>query len=696
MNRVSGAVEWGQGVTVEQGDSPFMDEGGDFEADSSSSGLGRRMARMGLASKMAVIGGVFLSLALASIALTLWVTWQLVGGAAAVNEAGRMRMRSYELALLLNQQYPVESRTRFLLDVNERLSAFDDSVALLRAGDAIRPLFVPWDADSRARFEAVVEHWQHLRKEVESVAQGQPLPKTFASDVDDFVKYIDELVSAIERHLARWTGLLHTFQIAMMVAAILSALALSYVLKVVVLVPIARLQSALQRMENGNLATRVKVVSDDELGALAQGFNSMAAKLESSYANLEQKVQEKTAGLEIKQQRLAALYEVAAFVAKAETLDVLSQGFARQMRRIAHADAVAIRWSNEANERYVLLASDCLPQVMAEDEQCVLSGDCLCGSKVPPGVQPALRVIPIMEASRALEQQAGRRVHEHCEKAGYTTLITVPLAMHQRVLGEVEIFYRGYPQIGDEERGLFEALASHLTGAMEGLRAAAMGRESAIANERQLLAQEVHDSIAQSLAFLKIQMQLLRDAMSRQDQPSIDAILDELDAGVRESYADVRELLLHFRVRTHTEDIEPALRETLSKFEHQAKLPTQLNIHGHGLPMPPDIQIQVLHIVQEALSNVRKHAQATQVWVDVQTQPAWSFCVRDNGHGFELSAGPPDDTHVGLRIMRERAQRIGATLSFTSDHDGTRVELRLPSLQASRSPGLQQIIPTTS
>lgn len=643
------------------------------------------MASMSLTSKLVAIGGTFFAVAMASIALTMWVTWQLVGGAAAVNEAGRMRMRGYELALTLNQTHPVD-RTSLIHAVDKRLAAFDDSLSLLREGDAVRPLFVPRDADSRRQFERVVADWHDLQTKARQIAKGERSSEAFSVDIDEFVQHIDDLVSAIERHLARWTGVLHSVQVAMLVLAILSSLALFYALKSLVLEPLSRLKLALGRMELGFFATRVRVSTSDELGALGEGFNSMASKLESLYVNLEQKVREKTAGLEEQQQRLAALYEVATFVASTDKLDELAQGFSRQIRRISGADAAAIRWSNEASERYVLLASDCLPQVMTQEEQCVLSGDCLCGSPPKVGAMPALRVIPILEASNALRQKEGAKVRDHCDKAGYTTLVTVPLSMHQRTLGEVELFYRGMPVISESERGLYEALASHLASAMEGLRAAAMGREAAIANERQLLAQELHDSIAQSLAFLKIQMQILRDAMEKNDKPAIEVTMKELDAGVRESYADVRELLLHFRVRTHTDDIEPALRETLSKFEHQAKLKSSLTIHGHGLPLPPDVQIQVLHVVQEALSNVRKHAHATQVWVDVYTQPGWRVSVRDDGRGFDPAVGPPDDTHVGLRIMRERAQRIGGKLAFESGPDGTCVELRLAPVSDSKLP----------
>jgi len=97
------------------------------------------------------------------------------------------------------------------------------------------------------------------------------------------------------------------------------------------------------------------------------------------------------------------------------------------------------------------------------------------------------------------------------------------------------------------------------------------------------------------------------------------------------------------------------------------------------MPLTPDLQIQVLHIVQEALSNVRKHAQATRVWLDVAQQPQWRFEVRDDGVGFAAEHPAGNETHVGLRIMAERAERIGATLDVLSTSGrGTSVVLTLP------------------
>jgi two-component system nitrate/nitrite sensor histidine kinase NarX len=340
------------------------------------------------------------------------------------------------------------------------------------------------------------------------------------------------------------------------------------------------------------------------------------------------------------------------------------------MRRIAAADAVAVRWSDEDNEHYLLLAHDGLPDAIVTDEQCLAAGACHCGR---PAAGGHARVVPIRNADAGLG---------HCGKAGFANVVVVPVVLHHRLRGEIDLLYRGDVVLQEEERSLVETLASHLAGGIESLRAAAAEKEAAVASERSLLAQELHDSIAQSLAFLKMQVGLLREALRRGDPDATDRTLGEIDAGVRESYGDVRELLLHFRTRTSAEDIEPALRTTLAKFEHQTGLPVELGIEGHGVPLPPDVQVQVLHIVQEALSNVRKHAHATSVGVRVRQAPDWTFEVRDDGCGFD-AARSSGESHVGLRIMRERAARIGARLRVDSAQGkGTAVVLVVPRARA--------------
>lgn len=633
----------------------------------------RRTTRLTLARKLAGIGSVFLGIALLAVGLSIWVTWQIGGAGAAINEVGRVRMLSYKMALHL-RDHQDGLRSDASADVRQRLTGIQARLSLLHRDDGERPLTVPRSEDVRQQVQAVEGAWSVLR---EAVLRGLDGPGAREPvDVEPFVQEVDALVSLIEHRLEARTRMLYTFQMIMMALAVVSALIILYAGHVVILEPVARLRAALARVELGDFTARVKPGAADELGELAEGFNRMTEQLALSYGTLEAKVAEKTRRLRDEQTRLRSLYDVSTFVASADDLQSLGGGFARHMRGIARADAVAIRWSDEANDRYMLLASDSLPRILADEEQCILTGDCFCGSRPEGGVLPRTRVIPIV-AEASTDDPLGAQLKRRCEQEGYTTLVTIPLTLQHRLLGEVELFYRSEVSLSDDDRDLFTALASHLAGAMESLRVAALDRESAVASERKLLAQELHDSIAQSLAFLKIQMGLLRTAMARGDQDAIARVMGELDEGVRESYSDVRELLLHFRVRTDSGRLDLALRETLSKFELQAGIRAQVSFEDDGVPLPADVQIQVLHIVQEALSNVRKHAGATEVSVSVQARPTWQIRVRDNGRGFDPDAAPPDATHVGLSIMRERAAMIGAQLSFRSGQEGTELTLTM-------------------
>ncbi|MDD5334944.1 MAG: type IV pili methyl-accepting chemotaxis transducer N-terminal domain-containing protein [Rhodoferax sp.] len=612
-----------------------------------------------LGAKLTLVGAPFLLLALLSTAATLWVSWQLDGGAAAVNEAGRMRMQSYRMALSIG--------TDETSALPEQVKEFDRSLSTLRSGDPERPLFVSWDETTRARFAAVEQDWTRFRSRW--IDAKPSVLRDLRAETVDFAAHIDAFVTAIEVHMAHWTAMLHLLQMSMLAMAILGAAVLLYTGYLFVLEPVGQLKLAIEKIQSGDFDARVESGTSDEFGTLADGFNGMAEHLQSMYRNLEHKVAEKTAQLEEKRERLESLYKVTALVAKANSLDELAQDFVKAISRIAHADGVALRWSDQANQRYLMLAAQGLPTAMVDGELCIDQGDCDCGLA---SAAVGLRVIPI--------QSANQPSLRHCAKAGFETVVNIPVHLHQRLMGEVDLFFHARVNPSEAERSLLDALSSHLAGAMENLRLNALEKEAAVSQERHLLARELHDSIAQSLAFLKIQVQLMRDAQQAGDAAQMKQVLEEIDVGVRESYGDVRELLLHFRTRANAEDIEPALATTLRKFEHQSAMKATLSMQGQGMPLSPDRQIQVLHIIQEALSNVRKHARASQVWLDVQQQPAWRFEIRDDGVGFNPGSGQLDETHVGLRIMSERAQRIGAALEVISTPGhGSSIILTLPT-----------------
>ena len=614
-----------------------------------------------LSAKLVRIGAGLLVVALISIGLTLWVTWKLSGGAAALNEAGRMRMQTWRLTSEVQAQLPQS-------DIEALTREFDRSMQVLKNGDASRPLFVPWDDQVKLRYSEVERLWQNQKTRF--LAHPSMDHASLVQHSNIFLTAIDRFVLSIEGQLAGLTAILNLFQFVMMALAIGGAVVMLYTGYMYVINPLSNLRDGLRQIESGQFATRVDVASNDEFGQVASGFNRMAATLQSLYGNLEAQVAAKTQRIAAQKERLEGLYGVSAFLAQSNDLTELTQGFAQRVRQLMKADAIALRWSGEDASKLLLLASDAFPMAMLEEEKCLMAGACACGQ---PQHDARTRVIPIVNSEVAPLQ--------HCAHMGYVGMISVPVRMHHKVLGEINLFYKNQVSLATEELELMDTLASHLATAVEGMRATALDREAAIAGERSLLARELHDSIAQSLAFLKIQVQLLRTAMSKNDSAKTSLALGELDSGLKESIADVRELLLHFRTRTQADDIDRAVQETLQKFQHQTGLQVSRKVTGEGLPLPQDVQIHVLHVLQEALSNVRKHAGARGVEIEIHKGELWRFLVRDDGAGFN-EGGLRSELQVGLKIMRERADQIGATVTVDSALGrGTTVTLRVPSTQ---------------
>ncbi len=597
-----------------------------------------------LTGRLAFLQVGFLLAAIVAIAFTGWVSWQLEGGAAAVNEAGRLRMMSYRMALLHRQGDTAE--------LAAQMTQFETALGHLRDGDPARPLFIPDDPDCREAFGEVQQSWAWYRAALLRPYEGVDLHQ----EADGFVAGVDRFVSTVEHAIASRTALLGLLGFTLIVLVIGAAIAAVLGAYMWIVQPLQQLRAGLADMARRDFSVRVdEQNSVEEFGSLARGFNQMADALSASYRGLEDKVAEKTASLASQNERLAALYDVTLMATQTQgSLEELGEVFADKIARIARADAAAVRIVAEDGQRVMLLGSARLPQAMLAAERCLRRDECACAAQFAhgDGAVGGARVIPI--------RQPGWTGLRHCEAAGYQAVVAVPIRVQARAIGEVDLFFYAERPPGEADGHLLEALAGHFGAVVENVRLAARLRESAVSEERTLLAQELHDSIAQSLAFLKIQVQLLRSAVDGGDRREIEQAIDEIDTGVRESYADVRELLVHFRTRAGHEDIEHAIRTTLSKFEHQTGLPTALLVEGAGVPLPPDRQVQVLHILQEALSNVRKHAGASRVEVRVEQAPAWRFEVRDDGVGFDPETGAPDETHVGLRIMRERAQRIGA------------------------------------
>jgi two-component system nitrate/nitrite sensor histidine kinase NarX len=628
--------------------------------------------RLKLSSKLVGVQLFFLALALASIGLTLVVSRQLEGNAAAINDAGSLRMRTYRLAFLASELERAPANAAGLVgDIRSEVDAFDAVAATLHRGDPARPLAVPSSEAVADRLAALDREWQVLEPAFRAVAPGAPLAVGRAR-VDAFVAVVDALVRAIEHDSEHGTQLLREIQIGLVVLAVGGTVALIALSFLFVIRPVHRLEEGLQRMAQGRFDARLPVASRDEFGSLSEGFNRMAERLEHSYRTLEARVAEKTRSLAEQNARLATLYDMTAYLNASTSIEELCRGFLRRLIVATGATAGLVRFASREGDALHRFVEQGLPAPFLERESCIGRDECACSDA-------AAHEVGVIHVLR------GRRLPfavtlPHCREAGFGTVAAFPIMAHRQPVGIYNLFFGDVRDIPSETRHMLESLGQHLGAAIENMRLASRERELAIAEERNLLAQELHDSIAQSLAFLNLQVQMLRRSLSGGRAGDVPETLDAIQSGVQECYADVRELLTHFRTRASAADVEHGVRTLLASFERQAGLPTTLSIDGDGLPLAPDDQLQVMHILQEALSNVRKHARASRVDVEVHRGPGHLFVVRDDGRGFDPARPRSDgDAHVGLSIMRERAERIGATVTVRSaPGQGTEIALRVP------------------
>lgn len=240
----------------------------------------------------------------------------------------------------------------------------------------------------------------------------------------------------------------------------------------------------------------------------------------------------------------------------------------------------------------------------------------------------------------------------------------------------------GFNRMADELSDIYATLEQRVEEKTRSIEAknrelAALDKAMAISDERNLLAQQLHDSIAQSLAFLNLQVQMLQEDLEKNRTADALKGLAQIRDGVQESYDDVRELLLHFRTRISNEDLQTAIRDALKKFEALTGIKTMLAVNGAVPNFMPEQVLQIMHIVQESLSNVRKHARAKQVGITVHCAEQCMIDIVDDGKGFDMNHHIGED-HVGLRIMQERAQKINAELSVVSGPgQGTHIRLVL-------------------
>ena len=616
-----------------------------------------------LSTRIVISSVVALSLVLSMVGWTLWLSWQLAGTAAAINETGSLRMRANRIGLNL-LRHDEAAQAQVVVDLREQ-----GRILAHFAGDLPgRPLFLSTDAPLRQQFHAVTTRWDELADLAhEALVEGDST--AYLAQLPGFVAEADRLVHVLEVGNASKTTRLRILQSVLIVMACLGTMAMIFLLYRWIIRPVQTLQGGIQRMAARDFSVRVPVNNTDELGVLAQGFNRMADELQSLYEDLGEHVRQKTAELERQNRQLSALYGMTAFLNKPNDIEALCRGFLQRVMDEFHAAAGSIRVLDPSGERLHIVVSLGFSSALQESEHCMRTDACFCGEATQRGTM-------IIRDFRKLP----RPEEIGCMRDGFQAVSVFQIVTPEATLGTFSLHFRERTTMSPRELQLLELLGQHLGAALDNQRLSIKARQLAVAEERNLVAQGLHDSLAQGLNFLNLQTQMLGSAVQQRRWDEVEEIVPLLKTGVSESYQDVRELLQNFRTRLGEESLRKAVDDTIGRFRRQTGLNVELHLDDRdGAPLHPDQQLQVLFILQEALSNVRKHAYASKVTVRIDNHRDFGMSIRDDGEGYDpQEVAERSETHVGLSIMRERAARLGGQLQMCSaPGQGTEVSLYL-------------------
>jgi len=262
-------------------------------------------------------------------------------------------------------------------------------------------------------------------------------------------------------------------------------------------------------------------------------------------------------------------------------------------------------------------------------------------------------------------------------------MLAIPLHCRGNTIGVFNLFFVRSMRLPSDVMGLLGPVSEMLDLVLDNAMLEQERLESTLSAERQMFASEIHDSLAQGLAFMRMRMSLLQDSIRERDTAQALKYFRDIQDSLGEAHAGLRELITHFRQPLDSQGLVHALENTARTFRTRTGVDLRIENRTSDLRLPAEQEAQVFQIVREALANVIKHAGASSARVVLErTATSLRVSVEDDGSGARIArrrSGSAPDEHYGLEIMRERARRIGGRLRIMSaPGKGTQVSLSIP------------------
>ncbi len=361
---------------------------------------------------------------------------------------------------------------------------------------------------------------------------------------------------------------------------------------------------------------------------------------------------------------LRGLERVLSSVEPDRPLETLLDGFLKTIVRMTGASAGAIRLLSLDDKGLYLGASTGLPSELIHSETNVSLHCGVCGKAVEDGM------IHNTDTSYCAKRTEGEFFSDSCQG-----VVAVPLDFRGQCVGVFNLFFKQQQKISADVEQLLRSYAELIGLSLENAR---LGRENQRMNlvaERQAIANEIHDTLSQNLFYGRLRLSVLSEAVRCENEELVQKCLSDLSEALDSGQKSVRELITHFRVQMDPLGLHHALKMLIDGLKARSPITFEYSHPGKHLELTLEQELQIFHVIREALNNIVLHSQATQARVVATLDgDILKFQITDNGLGMPNAASPAG--HYGLTIMQERAKRIGATLNIHSAEGvGTQITL---------------------
>lgn len=588
------------------------------------------------------------------------------GSASAINVSGSLRMQSHRMGGLALAGMMESSPDR--RGLGEAMARFETSLhhASLRTIQDREPT----SAYAQMYTQVQADWYQDLKPLLNAHADrvapdSEARHRDLLARIDRYVGDINRMVAQLENDTEAKIGQLHTLLAVALGLTFVVMLAVLFGVSKGVIVPLNRLVDAANAIARGDFSARAAHTGQDELGRVGQAFNFMADELSKLYGGLEQRVNEKTEQLTRSNRSLELLYHSIARLYNAPVDPETYRAMLSDLEQV-----LGLRYSMAC----LLPELKGMPRILATSlESCPGKGMC---------------------ANIVCADCAGHSTPWNHRGDGDVEVRSIPLKDAEQQYGVLQVTLPVDHVLAPWQEQLIEALLQHIGIAIGIAHQAEKQRRLALMDERSVIARELHDSLAQALSYMKIQVVLLQQALLN-DGPGAkaDVILQDLREGINAAYRQLRELLATFRLRMEG-DFHALLNRTTEEFARRGDLQITLEARLDGFRLSPNQEIHVLQIVREALNNILRHAAAKHAWVRLHADDERGITVTIEDDGQGMPTTPPKGGHYGLNIMRERALSLdGELLIEPRPACGTQVRLRFNAGDGSTQSAFQDATP---